>query len=338
MTTLVTGATGLLGSHVVDLLRERGQPARALVRPGESPNGLASAGVEVCRGDIADRAALGAATAGVDCVIHCAARTGIWGPEEEYERTNVKGLETLLDVALAASVRRVVHVSSITVHGNDVRGAADERAPFKVEPNPYSRSKVAAEKIVERFVREREAPVSIVRPGWIYGPRDAASFGRLAAMIESGKIIVIGSGRNHLPLIYVRDAAEGAVLAADVEEAVGNAYVLVNDEPVTQYDYLCAIAGELGAPPPRRRIPYRTVLMLGAAAETAGKLTHSHRPPPLTRYGLQLLGGENRFDIGKARRELGFSPRVGLAAGIRQSVAWYRAASAPESPTPATTS
>jgi nucleoside-diphosphate-sugar epimerase len=334
MTTLVTGATGLLGSHVVDLLLERGEQPRALVRPGEGLNGLAAAEVDVHRGDIADRAALEKAVSGVDCVLHCAARTGPWGPEDEYMRTNVYGLEILLEVSIAAAVRRVVHVSSITVHGNDVQGSADETTAYRVEPNPYSRSKVACERLVQTFVRERGAPVAIVRPGWIYGPRDAASFGRLAAMIERGRMVIVGSGRNHVPLIYVRDAAKGVLLAGDAEHAVGNAYLLVNDEAVTQYDYLSAIAAALGAAPPDRKIPYRFGLLCGAAAETAGRLARSRRPPPLTRYGLQLLGGENRFEIGKARRELGFSPEVGLAVGIQESIAWYRTALAPVGSTP----
>jgi 2-alkyl-3-oxoalkanoate reductase len=324
MKVLVTGATGLLGSHVTDLLIERGERPRVLVRPGDSLDRRTEACVDVHGGEMSDRASLERAVDGVDRVIHCAALTGPWGPEGEYEQTNVRGLETLVEVALAAGVRRVVHVSSVTVHGNDVGGAADETAPFRVERNPYSRSKCAAERVVETMIRNRGAPVTIVRPGWIYGPRDAASFGRLAAAIERGRMVIVGSGNNHVPLIHVRDAARGALLAAEADQATGKAYLLVNDEQVTQYDYVSAIARELGVRPPTVRLPYRLSLMLGAAAETVWKLTPSRRPPPLTRYGLQLLGGENRFDIGSARRELGFSPLIDLSDGVRESVEWYR--------------
>jgi nucleoside-diphosphate-sugar epimerase len=140
MTVLVTGASGLLGSHLVDVLVERGERPRALVPPEDHTHRFAEADVDTRAGDVRDRAVLEGAMNGVDCVLHCAARTGPWGPEDEYQSTNVTGLETLVDVAVAAGVRRVVHVSSITVHGNDVRGAADETAPFLVESNPYSRS------------------------------------------------------------------------------------------------------------------------------------------------------------------------------------------------------
>jgi nucleoside-diphosphate-sugar epimerase len=327
MTVLVTGAAGFLGSHVTDLLLERGERPRALIRPGDSPGPLAEAGVDIRTGDINDPAALAAALRGVDRVLHCAARTGPWGPASEYERTNVRGLEKLVRAAAAAGVRRIVHISSITVHGNDVGGDADESAPLRAEPNPYSRSKVAGERLLERLVRNEGAPVTVVRPGWIYGPRDAASFARFARMIEKGQMVMFGPGTNHLPLIYVRDVAAGVLLASEAKGEVGRSYLLVNDEPVTQRDFVAAIAARLGVPVPTRRIPYRVALLLGAGAENLGRLTRRRQPPPVMRYGIQLLGGENRFIISRARRELGFSPQVDLSEGVSRSVEWYRAAS-----------
>jgi nucleoside-diphosphate-sugar epimerase len=225
--------------------------------------------------------------------------------------------------ALAAGARRFVHVSSITVHGNDVGGEVDESAPLREESNPYSRSKVAGERLLERMIREDGAPVTVVRPGWIYGPRDTASFARLAQMIDKRQMIMVGSGENHLPLIYVRDAAHGVILASEVPQAVGRAYLLVNDELVTQRQFITVLAAELGAPPPARRIPYRLALTLAGLAEDVGRLTG--RRPPVMRYGMQLLGGENRFVIRRARDDLGFSPQVNLVEGIRRSVEWYRA-------------
>ena len=327
MTTLVTGATGFLGMHVTSLLCERGEPVRVLVQPSEplaSLTSLANRGqIEVCRGDLTDRPSLDAAVQGIDRILHCAAKTGPWGPSRAYWRANVGGLRSLVNAALAAKVRRFVHVSSVTVHGNDIGGVADERAPIRVEPNPYSQSKVAGERLLTALCTEQSAPITIVRPGWIYGPGDLASFGRFAAMVEAGRAIVIGSGNNHLPLIHVRDVARGMVLASEAENAVGRTYILVNDEPVTQNDYWLTLARELEASPPRRRIPYRLALALGTAAEAVGHLVHSTKPPPLTRYGIQMLGGENRFQIGRARRELGFVPQVDLREGARESIAWY---------------
>jgi nucleoside-diphosphate-sugar epimerase len=324
MTVLVTGAGGLLGSHIVDLLVERGERPRVFLAPGEKPPWPAHAGVELRAGDIGDRDAVAAALRGIDRVLHCAARTGPWGPEAEYQRVNVRALEQLIRMAVAQGVRRIVHVSSITVHGNDVRGIADENAPLRVEPNPYSRSKVAGERLVERLIRRERAPVTIVRPGWIYGPRDAASFARLARTIERGQMLVVGSGENRVPLIFVRDAARGVIDAGDAPGAEGRAYLLVGDEPVTQRQFLGAIARELGVPPPTRTIPYELAVWMGFAAEGLARVAGGRRPPPVMRYGLQLLGGDNRFVVTRARRELGFSPTIGLGEGVRRSVCWYR--------------
>jgi nucleoside-diphosphate-sugar epimerase len=183
---------------------------------------------------------------------------------------------------------------------------------------------VAGEKMLQQMIRDEGAPVTIARPGWIYGPGDSASFARTARMIEQGRMILVGSGRNHLPLIHVRDVAEGLLLACTAEQATGRSYLLVNDQPVTQRDYLAAIAAELGTAVPTRRIPYAVAMMLGSLAENLGRLAQLQQPPPVMRYGLQMLGGENRFSITRARRELGFSPQIGLAEGVRDSVAWYR--------------
>jgi nucleoside-diphosphate-sugar epimerase len=326
MTILVTGAAGFLGSHLTALLAVRGGQTRALVHPAWDAGWQAPPGVDVYRADIADRAAIAPALDGVDCVFHCAARTGPWGPSAEYHRVNVVGLETMVRAAMAAGVRRFVHVSSITVHGNDVHGAADENSPLRSEPNPYSQTKVAGELLLRRMIRDEGAPVTIIRPGWIYGPGDTASFGRFATMIANGRMIVIGAGRNHVPLAYVGDVAEGMLLAGQAEQAAGRAYLLLNDEPVTQREFLAAIAAELGVAPPSRNLPYRAGVLAGGVAEMAWKLARREQAPPVMRYGLQLLGGENRFSIARARHELGFSPVIGYAEGVRRGIAWYREA------------
>ena len=326
MTVLITGAAGLLGSHLTELLLAEGERPRVLVRPGEALPSWEGSGIEIYEGDAADRAVLESALAGVDRVLHCAARTGPWGPWAEYERTNVSALRTLAELAGAAGVRRIVHVSSITVHGDDVHGDADETAPMRPGPNPYSRSKAAGERLLQQLPASVRARLTVVRPGLLYGPRDTGSFGRFAAMISERKMVMIGPGRNRMPLIYVTDAARGILLASTAEQAAGRVYLLVSDEPVTQREYLDAIASGLGAPPVSRRVPYRLALGIGISAEITARLLRREQPPPLTSFGVRVLGGENRFTIARARAELGFEPRVSLAEGVRNSTDWYLAA------------
>lgn len=324
MKILVTGAAGLLGSHVAELALERGATVRVLVRPGEDVSWLAEAGAEVCWGDLLDRASLQAAVRNIDCVLHCAARMTPWGPEADYHMVNVRGPKILAEAAMEAGVQRFVHVSSIDVHGLVVGNGIDETAPYGTERDPYCRSKIAGERALLQLIEEQGAPVTIVRPGVIYGPRDTNSFRRFARLIEQGKMAFIGPGTNHLPLIYVRDVAHAVLLASEAEQAVGRAYLVVNDEPVTQQDYFNAIAKELGVPVPCWHIPYRLALTVGATSELVGHLMRMKQPPPLMRFGMIQLAGENRFVIDRACAELGFSPQVNLVDGVRESVAWYR--------------
>src|SRR5262249_4084844 len=171
MNILVTGGNGLLGSHVVDAAAKRGDRVRVLVLPEDSLTRLQQLNVEICKGDLRDPQSFKSAVQGMDCVIHCAARKGPWGPKEEYEATNIRGLQNLLDAFSAAGVSRFVHTSSITVLGSDIGGAGDETLPLRREPNPYSWSKIEGELLLMKAIM-KGAPVTIVRPGLIYGPRD----------------------------------------------------------------------------------------------------------------------------------------------------------------------
>ncbi len=134
----------------------------------------------------------------------------------------------------------------------------------------------------------------------------------------------IGAGTNHLPLIYVKDVARAILLASEAKQANGKAYIVVDDAPITQQDYFNTIAKELGVPPPRWHIPYRLALAVGATSEMGGHVLRTKQPPPLMRFGMIQLAGENRFVITRARSELGFSPQVTLMEGVRESVSWYR--------------
>ena len=152
-------------------------------------------------------------------------KTGPWGLEDVYRAINVRGLADLISASMDAGVQRIVHTSSITVYGHHLHGIISEDQPFHAEDNPYSRTKIAGEKLIANLVKDRGAPVVIVRPAWIYGPRDTASFGRFVFLVESGKGFLIGSGKNIVPVVYVRDVAQGLIKAGDAgDSVVGQAY------------------------------------------------------------------------------------------------------------------
>jgi len=324
---LVTGAAGFLGGHLVDMLLEGGYEVRAMVRPVEDASRLRTLdGVEVVLGDLVERESLKRAVQGVQRVFNVAAKTGPWGLEKDYNAVNVWGVADLITASMDAGVQRIVHTSSITVYGHRLKGIITEDHPFHAEDNPYSRTKIAGEKLIADFVTERGAPVVIVRPAWIYGPRDIASFGRFVAMVDSGKGFLIGSGTNIVPIVYVRDVAQGLILAGEAsDEAIGKAYTIADDRRVTQTEYLNTIANFLGAPPVTRKIPYLPLLTAGRSAELAWRAMgrRNSAPPPVTTYGVTLLGGNQEFSIEKARHELGYDPKYDMIRGVSEGVNWY---------------
>jgi len=327
MKVLVTGAAGFLGGHLVDMLLERGDEVRAMVRPVEDASRLRKLdGVEVVLGDLVDRESLKRAVQDVKRVYNVAAKTGPWGLEKDYNAINVWGVADLITASMDAGVQRIVHTSSITVYGHHLKGIITEDHPFHAEDNPYSRTKIAGEKLIADFVKERGAPVVIVRPAWIYGPRDTASFGRFVAMVESGKGFLIGSGKNIVPVVYVRDVAQGLIKAGDSgDEVIGKAYTIADDRRVTQAEYLNTIADFLEVPPVSRKIPYFTLLAAARGAELMWQAMGRRKsaPPPVTTYGVTLLGGNQEFSIEKARRELGYEPEYDVIRGVFEGVNWY---------------
>ncbi|HJT59527.1 MAG TPA: NAD-dependent epimerase/dehydratase family protein [Ktedonobacteraceae bacterium] len=327
MKVLVTGAAGFLGGHLVDMLVERGDEVRTMVRPVEDSSRLRTLeGVEVVYGDLTEPETLKRAVQGMQRVYNVAAKTGPWGLEDVYRAINVRGLADLITVSMDAGVERIVHTSSITVYGHHLHGIITEDHPFHAENNPYSRTKIAGEKLIANLVKDRGAPVVIVRPAWIYGPRDTASFGRFVGLIESGKGFFIGSGKNIVPVVYVRDVAQGLIKAGDAgNEVIGRAYTLADDRRVTQTEYFGTIADFLQVPPVSRHIPYPALYGGGRAAELIWQALgrRNSAPPPVTTYGVTLLGGNQEFSIEKARRELGYEPQFDVIRGVSEGVKWY---------------
>jgi nucleoside-diphosphate-sugar epimerase len=324
MKILVTGANGLLGRHLVMALQERGERVRALVLPGEDTMWLKERGVAVYPGDVRQPETLMAPMRGVDAVFHVAAMIGVWRPLKDYHAVNVRGTENVCRAALAAGVRRFVHVSSWTVYGLALGRPAREDFPLAPFHDPHVMTKAAGDKLVQRMIAEEHLPAVIVRPGTFFGPGDLLHFGRPADRLRAGKGVIVGSGRNALPLVYVTDVVQGLLLALDHGCAVGQVYNITNDQPLTQQEFLCAIAQEVGAPPPRLHVPYHALYVAACLAEQVTKLGRLRRRPPLTRLGIAFQGTQSRHAIDKARRELGYVPRVPLREGVRLTAAWYR--------------
>ncbi len=324
---LVTGATGLLGSHIAEQLRNRNEPVRALVRKGSDTSFIESIGVELAYGDLSDKQALQKACEGVDIVYHSAAKVGDWGPWSEFQKITIDGTENLLEAASAGGVKRFLHISSISVYGYvDGKGVVlDETAPLGQNLyrwSYYSKAKVIAEQMVWQWHNEGKIKATVIRPSWLYGPRDRASIGRLINAIRNGSAKLIGDGNNRLSLSYAGNVAEAAILAANKEEAIGEAYNSCSDGDITLKQYMDMIADAIGAPHVTKKVPYWLAKDVAFMLEVIGRATGRKEPPMVSRYAVWLMGRHIQFSNEKIRK-LGWKPTVDYKTGIPLTVEWY---------------
>jgi nucleoside-diphosphate-sugar epimerase len=322
---VITGATGLLGSHLAEQLVARGERVRALVRPTSDTGFLRQLHVELVAGDLNDPASLPRAVADADVVYHCAARVGDWGPWRVFRSAIIDATGNLLDACRTAGVGRVLHVSSIIVYGHP-----KEVAEHFAEDEPlgqnlwvwdyYCRAKIRAEQLCRAYPGD----LTIVRPSWLFGPRDRTTLPRVLKALSAGRVVQIGPGDNLLNIVYAADVAEGAIRAANHPAAVGKAYNLSSAGEITQRAFLDLLTGSLGQPRVTRRVPYRLAFWGGLAAEVVARAIRLRRPPHFTRYAVALIGRSTRYSIARARQELGWQPRVSVPDGVRRTLEWHK--------------
>jgi nucleoside-diphosphate-sugar epimerase len=323
---VLTGATGLLGSHIAEQLVERGEKIRALVRPTSDTTFLRRLGAELVTGDLADTASLRRAVAGADVVYHCAAKVGDWGAWRIFQSLVVDATANVLEACRQEGVGRVLHVSSITVYGHPKPRAGE----LFTEDEPqgqhlwlwdyYCRAKILAEK----HCRPYSGALTIIRPSWIYGPRDRNTLPRIIKAFAAGRVRIVGQGQNLLNIIYAGDVADGAIRAANSPGAIGQAYNFSSAGEITQRQLIDLLADELGLPRVTRHVPLRRAFWAGMLSEVIGRMIWLKRPPHITRYAVGLIGRPTLFSTAKARAELDWQPRVGVAEGLHRTLEWYR--------------
>jgi dihydroflavonol-4-reductase len=316
---LVTGATGFTGGHLVRTLRARGHPVRALVRPGTAAGDLADAGIEVVRGDVTDARAVDAAVAGMETVYHVAAVYRTAGhPDDYYHAVNVGGTRNVLDSAARHGVGRVVHCSTVGVHGAIREVPSHEDSPF----NPgdvYQETKLEGELAAQEAFRQG-LPGVVVRPAAIYGPGDLR-FLKLFRAVQSGRFRMFGSGDVTYHLVYIDDLVAGFILCGEKAEALGRTYILGGNEYITLNAFVRLVAAALEVETPRGRLPLPPLIAAAVVCEAVC------RPfgidPPLHRRRVDFFVKPRAFTIERARHELGYEPRVAPRQGLRRTAEWY---------------
>ncbi len=321
MRIALTGATGYTGARLAAALRARGDFVSALVRPASM--GQAPGGLRAVEGDLGDPRALAQLVEGAEAVIHVAAVYRTAGhPDGYYREVNVAGTERLLEAAARAGVRRFVHTSTVGVHGHVERPPADEESPIR-PGDVYQATKAEAEALALTFHRTRGLPVCVVRPGAIYGPGERRLL-MLVRAIARGAYAIVGSGRAFYHPVYVDDLVDGFLLALERPEAVGQAFILAGPRYVTQRELAALIAKHTGGRVLPFRVPAAPIRLAGALCEAV--CVPLGIEPPLFRRRVDFWIKSRAFAIDKARRLLGYAPKVDLDEGVARTAADYRRA------------
>ena len=321
-TVLVTGAAGFTGLALARSLTRRGQHVRGLVRNRKRASYLEQAGVEIIAGDVRDRATVQEALLGVDTVYHLAAvfrRAGV--PDSEYRSVHVDATRQLVECSAAAGVRRFVHCSTVGVHGDvEAQAPAAEDAPFH-PGDIYQVTKLEGERMALDTAGRVGLPLTVVRPGPIYGPGDRRLL-KLIGGVARKRFVLLGDGSPHFQMVYVDDLTEGFRLAAETPAAVGRTYIVAGGEAPTLNELVDEIAAVAHVAPPRTRLPVWPFWVAGAICE--GICVPLGIEPPIFRRRVAFFTKNRWFDTSRARDELGYAPKVRLRDGIRRTLDSYR--------------
>jgi dihydroflavonol-4-reductase len=319
---LVTGATGFTGGHLARGLAARGDTVSALVRThGSTSRALAESGITLALGDLRDPAAVAAAVAGVDVVYHIAAiyrQAGL--SAETYRAVNATAVGQIVEAAGRGGVKRVVHCSTVGVHGDVEHPPANEDAPLR-PGDVYQVTKLEGEHLAREAAARSGVELTIARPTGIYGPGDRRLL-RLFRGIARRRWVTLGAGEIYYHLTFIDDLVEGLRLCGVHPGAANRTYILAGGEVTTLNELVRLVAEGAGVPAPTRHLPVWPFWAAGAVCEAVCRPLGIE--PPIYRRRVDFFTKSRAFDITRARTEIGYAPQVGLREGIRRALDWYR--------------
>ncbi len=334
--TLVTGGTGFLGSHLVKRLLAEGRVLTVVSRQPRPE--LVAREVRVVVGALHDPAVCTEACDGATTVFHVAARVGVWGRLANFQRDNVDATVALLTAAKLAGVSNFIHTStpSVVYNGLDLAGV-DESLPLTTScPSPYPLTKAQSERAVLAANTPGFATVAL-RPHLIWGVGDPHLVPRVLARARAGRLRIIGDGTNRVDMVHIANAVDAHLNAETALRRchllndngaglppAGRAYFITNDEPVVLWDWINSLLTALGEKPIKRRLSLDAARRIGGVCEALWRVFRLKGEPPMTRFVAAELAKDHWFSIAAARRDLGYAPRVSMAEGTAELVAWYR--------------
>jgi 2-alkyl-3-oxoalkanoate reductase len=322
---LVTGGGGFLGGAIVKRLVKRGDRVISFSR-GFYPE-LAEIGVEQIRGDISDSAAVEQACRKVELVFHVAAKPGIWGDYTAYYRTNVVGTLNVIAACKQHHISRLVYTSSPSVvfSGADMEGVDESVSYPEKYIAHYPKTKAMAEQLVRRAAAEGLKTV-ILRPHLIWGPKDNHLVPRIIE--QASRLVRVGNGRNLVDTIYIDNAADAHIQAADKlkqnRHLSGKVYFISQDNPVPLWEMVNNILSAAGLFPVQRSISRNTAWMIGAVLEFVYKTFNISGEPRMTRFLADELSTSHWFDISAAKKDLGYHPEISIEEGLSRLEKWLQ--------------
>lgn len=322
MKILVTGGTGFTGSHLTRRLLQKGHQVVVIDnQPGIFFDELKKMGADIHLGSVTDRDLIDRAMKGCEVVHHVAAAfRKVNLPKKVYWDVNVEGTRYLLQSALKQGVRKFVNCSTCGVHGNVKNPPACEDSPIAPE-DYYQYTKYEGEKVVQEFVGKGMKVVTL-RPAAIYGPGDPERFLMLYRMVNKGRFFLFGQGKAHYHPLYIDNLVDAFELAAQSEKENGEAYLIADEKSYPIKELVPAIAESLSVKLNIVRLPFRPLWLAALGCEILFKPLPIE--PPLFRRRVDWFRQNRSFSIEKAKRDLGYQPRVDLKTGLAKTALWYR--------------
>jgi nucleoside-diphosphate-sugar epimerase len=314
---LVTGANGFTGSWFCQYLARQGTATRAMYWAPDGEPGYSHPKLDLVEGDLRDRESLRSALDGVEVVYNIAALyrpTNV--PERLYWEVNVQGVQNMVEEAAKAGVKRFVQCSTVGVHGTIQNPPANEEAPIRPD-DYYQQTKYEGEVLARELSQKLGMPLVVVRPAAIYGPKERR-FLKLARAVKSGAFVMFGWGDVRYHFIHVEDLSDAFVRCAEVDEAVGEVFIIADDHAITLNEIVRTVADALGRSPPRVKLPYPLLYYASAVCEFACKPFAIS--PPLHRRRAAWFNSTRAFDISKARNVLGYRPKIPPQQGLKDMV------------------
>lgn len=320
---LITGATGFIGSHLLNKVMEKSGHVRILALPNDEKAKIyEKKGLDVIYGDISDSEIIEKALKGIEIVYHLAAVVSDWAPKELYKKVNIDGMENICESSLRKDVARFVYVSTNDVFGLWENTMIDESFPYRPWGEPYPDSKLEASRIAWKYFC-RGLPVSMIYPCWVYGPGDTTFLLPVVDALRRNQLIYWRKNSLIWPT-YISNVVDLLIEIATNPQAIGHGFLVHDGVSDTFRDFIAKIASQLELKNPKLHIPYLSAFIIASCMQIIWRMTGIKSRPLLTTYIVKNLGSRLRFSISKAQDTLNWKPNISYEEGLQKTIEWLK--------------